>query len=75
MGAAIAAGSQGEKGNNALLVIKVSIKRKTLKLDRRDEEKTVKFSILHISRTIETKKKPSPKRFIITVKKPETKED
>lgn len=70
VGAAIASGSQEEKGYKALLVIKDkvisnavnSVKENELKKKKEGEEAKRKARV--------TKKKQSPKRFIIRVKQP-----
>jgi len=68
VGAAIAAGNQGEKGKSALLVIRVRHKIEIDKDDGRKVLKTLRSLDLLERRTIVTKKNPSPSRFISTVK-------
>ena len=75
VGAAIAIGSQGEKGYKALFVIKVKISMKMERLFKVIEEKDVKVLKLKNNIAKVTKKKQSPKRFISKVNKPDVIED
>lgn len=74
VGAAIAAGSQGENGKRALFVIKVN-RRKEITKELGSLVNTDRSEALQEKRTIEAKKKESPIRFISKVKKPEVKQD
>lgn len=72
VGAAMAIGSQEEKGYSALLVIKVRV-RKTETIEEEEikpliEKKSGSISVISARLT---RKKPSPIRFIRRVNKPE----
>lgn len=71
----MAAGSQGEKGYNALLVIKAITEINKTVSDGRDQENTNKVSEEKKNNAIATIKRLSPIRFIIRVKTPLVIED
>ena len=76
MGAAIAIGSQGEKGKIALLVISVTINSEAIRiLDSLATNQEPCAGEERKNKEIVTKKKQSPIRFIRSVNRPEVKED
>jgi hypothetical protein len=76
VGAAIAIGSQGEKGKIALLVISVTINSEAMRiLDSLATNQEPCAGEERKNKEIVTKKKQSPIRFMRSVNRPEVKED
>jgi len=75
VGAAIAAGNQGENGKIALLVIKATVSNAEEQLKIPKSIKTEVLKFMYMTETIEIIKKQSPRRLIKTVNNPEKIED